>query len=44
MPYYRTLNRTVITAAGLAVNLLCIFPAQAQESRWAAADDPIAKF
>jgi len=35
--------RPAIFAAGLAINLLCLNPVRAQESRWAPADDPTAK-
>jgi hypothetical protein len=33
----------VFASAVLASSLQCLSPAQAQESRWAAADDPVAK-
>jgi len=37
------LRISTIFAAGLAINGLCLNPAHAQESRWAAAGDPTAK-
>ncbi len=43
MPYSPALNRLLSVAALLTINLVLLVPAQAQESRWATADDPIAK-
>jgi hypothetical protein len=43
MTHHLSLSRTLSVASLLAIGLMLLKPAQAQESRWASADDPIAK-
>jgi Domain of unknown function (DUF4440) len=43
MPHRLSLNPAVFVAAAMSIGLLYGAPALAQESRWAAADDPTAK-
>jgi hypothetical protein len=43
MTRHLSLNRILSVASPLAINLMLLNPAQAQESRWASADDPTAK-